>query len=79
MDRLLLENDPMGIIPQPFRWLMSLKSRPHRVWIDTPFEVRVATAPVGTPLLLEGTGVAAYNFLNPLPADTGTNKRIATP
>jgi hypothetical protein len=79
MKRLLLENDPMGVIPQPFRWLMSLESQPHRVWIEAPFEVRVARAPEGKPQVLRGTGVAAFNFLKPLPAEVETNKRVAAP
>ncbi len=69
MSRLLLEDDPMGVIPQPFRWLMSLKSQPHRIWIESPFEVRVPGAQSASQETLRGTGVAAFNFLNPLDAE----------
>ncbi len=66
LSRPLLEDDPMGVIPQPFRWLMSLQSRPHRVWIESPFEVRVPGARQASQQSLRGVGVTALNFLNPL-------------
>jgi hypothetical protein len=63
----LVEVDPMDNIPQPFRFLLSFKMRPHRVWKPASFEVTLKTDQSGPPIVLHGSGVATITFLNPLP------------
>jgi hypothetical protein len=48
LGRVLVAHDPMEVLPQPFRFLLSLKSRPHRVWVDSVYEFRIGHVPVGT-------------------------------
>ena len=63
----LVEANPMDAIPQPFRFLLSFKMRPHRVWKPASFEVTLKTDQSAPPIVLHGFGVATITFLNPLP------------
>ncbi|MGH7966455.1 MAG: hypothetical protein ACRERD_32295, partial [Candidatus Binatia bacterium] len=38
VDRVLLRYNPLDDLPQPFRWLVSLKARPQRAFALSPFE-----------------------------------------
>ena len=59
--------DPLEAIPQPFRFLLSFKLRPHRVWAHASFEVRLRSG-LDTPgTVLKGFGVTTITFTNPLP------------
>jgi hypothetical protein len=60
----LVHHDPMEDIPQPFRFLLSLKMRPHRVWTDSSFEVTLKAG--SDSMEIRGSGVAAVTFLNPI-------------
>jgi hypothetical protein len=64
---LLLENDPMGVIPQPFRLFFSLRAKPHRVWLGSRFGVRLRRGSDDSMLELSGLGVTTVTFTNPLP------------
>jgi hypothetical protein len=64
---LLVAVDPLEDIPQPFRFLLSLKTRPHRVWMRSTFELRLRTDTEQTETILRGSGVTTITFLNPLP------------
>jgi hypothetical protein len=64
---VLLETDPLNDIPQPFRFLLSFKTRPHRAWTGASFEVTLKASPNLAPLQFRGTGVTSITFLNPLP------------
>jgi hypothetical protein len=64
----LVHHDPMEDIPQPFRFLLSFKMRPHRVWTDSSFEVTLKSG--SDPVKIRGSGVAAVTFLNPIPPTT---------
>jgi hypothetical protein len=64
----LVHHDPMEDIPQPFRFLLSFKMRPHRVWTDSSFEVTLKSG--SDPVMIRGPGVAAVTFLNPIPPAT---------
>jgi hypothetical protein len=64
----LVHHDPMQDIPQPFRFLLSFKMRPHRVWTDSVFEVTLLSS--SDPLKIRGSGIATVTFLNPLPPPT---------
>jgi len=62
----LLHHDPMEIIPQPFRFLLSLKMRPLRVWTKSPFDVSFRTG--ADPVRIRGSGITVVTFLNPTSA-----------
>jgi len=63
----LVEIDPMDDIPQPFRFLLSFKTRPHRVWKPGSFKVTLKADPSLPATVLHGSGVTTITFLNPLP------------
>jgi hypothetical protein len=77
--RVLVAHDPMRALPQPLRFLLSFKSRPHRVWVDSAYELRVNDLPVdaasggdhtsvgGSTRALRGSGITNITFTNPLP------------
>jgi hypothetical protein len=72
LERVLLRADPFGDLPQPFRFLVELvlDLRPRRVWALSPFAVSsspTSSTPDHTPLRVQGTGVTAVTFLNPMP------------
>ncbi|MBW2667931.1 MAG: hypothetical protein JRE13_16710 [Deltaproteobacteria bacterium] len=63
----LAEIDPLAQIPQPFRFLLSFKLRPHRVWARASFEIKLLPEQ-GTPeTVLKGSGITTVTFTNPLP------------
>jgi hypothetical protein len=61
----LVHHDPMQDIPQPFRFLLSLSMRPHRMWAESPFEITVGSGP--DELKIRGTGLTTVTYLNPPP------------
>ncbi len=63
----LAEADPLEEIPQPFRFLLSLRARPHRIWARASFEVRLRAGTDSPEIVLKGTGVTTITFTNPLP------------
>ena len=67
-DSVLVAVDPLDDIPQPFRFLLSLKMRPHRVWKRASFELRLRTDPTHAETILRGSGFTTITFLNPLPS-----------
>jgi hypothetical protein len=67
LTQLLLEHDPMGVIPQPFRLFFSLRAKPHRVWLGSRFGVRLRPGSDDPILELSGSGVTTVTFTNPLP------------
>jgi len=67
LGKLLLEHDPMGVIPQPFRLFFSLRTKPRRVWLGSRFGVRLRPGLDDSVLELSGSGVTTVTFTNPLP------------
>ncbi len=63
----LAEADPLEAIPQPFRFLLSFKLRPHRVWARASFEIRLLAGQDTLKTVLKGSGVSTITFTNPLP------------
>jgi hypothetical protein len=63
----LAEIDPLEVIPQPFRFLLSFKLRPHRVWARASFEVRLRSGRDTPETVLKGSGVKTITYTNPLP------------
>jgi len=66
-DSTLAEIDPLAQIPQPFRFLLSFKLRPHRVWARASFEVRLLQGQDTPETVLKGFGITTITFTNPLP------------
>jgi hypothetical protein len=64
----LIHHDPMEDIPQPFRFLLSFKMRPHRVWTNSSFEVTLKSG--SDPVKIRGSGIVAVTSLNPIPPPT---------
>jgi hypothetical protein len=66
LERKLLEHDPLGDLPQPFRFLLSFDMRPRRVWTDSSFSLGLDATPGRAALELSGIGITSVTFLNPL-------------
>lgn len=64
VQRELVRVDPFDIIPQPFRFLLSLRSRPMRIWAAAKCTL---TGPGGGPTATAVDGVVAISYANPLP------------
>jgi hypothetical protein len=70
LERVLLRTDPFVDIPRSFRFVVSLALdlRPRRVWALSPYELSFSpAAEKQSPLQLQGAGVTAVTFLNPMP------------
>lgn len=71
LERVLLRADPFLDIPRPFRAVVSLALdlRPRRIWALSPYAWVVSpTTKTQTVLRLQGVGVTAVTFLNPMPS-----------
>ncbi len=68
----LAEVDPLEAMPQPFRFLLSFKLRPHRVWARASFEVRLLVGQDTLETVLKGFGVSTITFTNPIPPNDTT-------
>jgi hypothetical protein len=66
LGRTIVEHEPLGDLPQPFRFLLSFAMRPRRVWTDASFSLRLDAAPGRPELELAGSGIASVTYLNPL-------------
>ncbi len=64
---LLVEVNPLEDIPQPFRFLLSFKMRPRRLWTLASFDVKLRADPNLPPVSLQGSGITTVTYLNPLP------------
>lgn len=73
LGRVLLSHDPMGLIPQPFRLILSFRMRPRRVWIEAAFEVRLRPGSDDSRNRMTGSGIVSVTFLNPVPPVPGSN------
>lgn|GEM_PF-1590333 len=63
----LVEADPLDDIPQLFRFLLSFKMRPKRLWALASFDVEFRADPDLPAVSLRGSGVTTVTYLNPLP------------
>jgi hypothetical protein len=66
LQRAILEHDPLGDLPQPFRWLVARTMSPHRVWAESMIDVTLAPRPNQTSLQYSGSAVTVVTFLNPI-------------
>ena len=67
---ILVRANPLENIPQPFRFLLSFKMNPRRVWTRSSFELTLRVAPDLPAIALKGSGVTTVTYLNPLPKTT---------
>lgn len=65
LQRILLSRDPFELVPQPFRFLLSLHTRPRRVWAESPFKVKFDTGSDRSSWQAQGAGIATVTWLNP--------------
>jgi hypothetical protein len=68
LGRILVHHEPLEDLPQPLRFLLSFRTRPKRVWTNSPFEVKVNPGSDRSYLRVRGTGIASVTYLNPLPS-----------
>jgi hypothetical protein len=62
----ILRHDPLEDLPQPFRFIVGRASQPRRVWSEAGIEVTIGAASGREPRQVQGNGVTAVSFLNPL-------------
>ncbi len=63
----LADINPLEAIPQPFRFLLSFKLRPHRVWARASFKVKLLVGQDTPETVLKGSGITTVTYTNPLP------------
>jgi hypothetical protein len=63
MGPVLVQDAPFEALPQPFRFLLSLKARPRRLWAESRFDLKVGSQ------RLSGSGVTSVTYTNPLPPE----------
>jgi hypothetical protein len=63
----LADINPLEAIPQPFRFLLSFRLRPHRVWARASFEVRLLVGQHTPETVIKGSGITTITYTNPLP------------
>lgn len=61
--RELLRVNPLEIVPQPFRTLLSLRSAPRRAWAEGHWQLRLDQK--GAAIERRGNGVTAVTYTNP--------------
>lgn len=61
--RMLLRHDPLALAPGPFRWLLSFRTEPSQVWLESRYAIEWLADP--EPMRLEGSGVSSFYYLNP--------------
>ena len=66
LGRTLIEHEPLGDLPQPFRFLLSFAMRPRRVWTDASFSLRLDAVPGRPDFEFAGNGIVSVTYLNPL-------------
>lgn len=67
---ILQEEDSLGDLPQPFRWVLGLRMRPRRVWAGGNFGVTLLPSPETAPRIQQGNGLVIMSFLDELPRES---------
>lgn len=65
LQRIVLSYDPSQDLPQPFRLLLSFRSRPWRVWTDSSIAVNNDGSGEHGPPQIHAAGTTSVTFLNP--------------
>jgi len=68
LQREWLRWDLLDSVPQPFRFLLSFKTQPQRIWADADFEITLAGGKAPATPAVQGLGVGVVTFWRPLPA-----------
>ena len=68
LQREWLRWDLLDSVPQPFRFLLSFKAQPQRVWADADFDLTLAAGETPPAAAARGLGVGVVTFLRALPA-----------
>ena len=66
LEKLLVRHDPLELVPQPFRWFLSFKTRPSQLWLASSYQLVVQGAPGEAAIELDGAGATSIFFMNPL-------------
>ena len=67
--RSILEHDPLEVAPQPFRWLLSLSTKPRHLWLESVFELELSGRGEAPTRKISGSGAISIFFVNPLERD----------
>jgi hypothetical protein len=65
LGRILLSRNPMEDLPQPFRFLLSLRTRPRRAWTESAFQLKLQAGSDRSAWQARGDGIASVTYLNP--------------
>ena len=65
LSRELLRMSPLEILPQPFRFLLSLGGDPRRVWAEATVKIDLGGNPMKPGILRELNGIAVSTFAGP--------------
>ncbi len=65
-DKLLARDNPLKIIPPFVRFLIAYKTSPRRIWVETPYTIKLPAATPSGETYMRGTGLTMVVFGNPL-------------
>lgn len=63
LGRTLLRHDPLALAPAPFRFLLSFRSDPSQIWLESRYAIEWLGD--DEPLALRGKGASSFYYLNP--------------
>ena len=63
LGKRVVEHDPLEAAPRPFRWLLSFRTEPRQVWLDTALDLEWTGE--GAPGAIRGSGLTSFYFINP--------------
>lgn len=67
-DQEIVRYDPLGSLPAAIRVVVSVATRPRRIWSRSSFELELSDPAGGAPLQLRGSAIGEVTYLNPLSA-----------
>lgn len=62
--RRVLAHDPLDLAPSIFRWLLSFRTEPRHIWLDSRVSLRWSGK--DETFELRGNGLTSFYFLNPM-------------
>jgi hypothetical protein len=62
--RRILEHNPLDVAPAPLRWLLSFRTKPKNVWLESTLELEWVSAAAS--FAISGPGLTSFYFLNPM-------------
>lgn len=76
--RELARYAPLGDLPAPIRVVVSVATKPLRIWRAASFELELRDPGAVAPTALHGDGIGEVTFLNPLPAKDAPTSAFPT-